>query len=826
MEYAYRHALEYRAVFWIRAEAEEQITSSLLHIAHVLCLPEWDDQDQQQVFAAVQDWFTTHEQWLLIWDNVEDLASLDCFLPLVQRGAMLVTTRHQAVGTLAQSLDLLPMEEEEGMLFLLRRARILATEASEEQMQEFAHAVPIEYAAAGELVRTLGGLPLALDQAGAYIEETGCGLSGYLHRSTHQFPALLERRGNMVGAGDGRHPQSVAATFRLAYRQIEQEQHAATQILWICALLSSEAIPEELFVKGAPYLGSEVEYLASHPIQFDQTMAVLRNFSLIQRHAESRTFSMHRLVQEVLRESLGEAVLCEWSGRVVRALNAVFPEAEFASWNQCERYMLHAKVSSQLVKRVGKSVPEARELFLKVGEYALERGRYTEAQEFLTQNIFLEDQYEANDLIAAQTFDRLATLYWRKAEYQQAEQCFHRALTIGEQCMGVGSLEIATYLNNLSLLYFEQGEYQQAEHSQQRAVTIQQQCLNPHDPLLAQAYDNMARILEVQGKSTEAEQLYKRALVVWEQQPGPPPPNMTFCLNNLGVFYVKQQRYDLAEPLLQRAFTLRQHYLGSDHPRTAASLHNLARLFQKRGKVEEAIRMAEQALRILEQRAGVDRLILVRVLATLGALYQEQEKDAQAEAFFLRALAIQEHYLGQEHPDTANTLSDLARFRRRQHKLDEAIACTRRSLAIRTKVQGEMHPETVAEQTFYAELCREQEQAAVDGEVFPEQKSNATVFSESETIQDFFVRCCKLHPLACCRISDLWHAYEQWSASRLGQVPLSRRAFAAQVQAHGCRTDRTSKARIWRGIELLPQVVEQYDKSDRNDKMSIRVEGE
>jgi len=76
LEYAYRHALEYSAIFWIGAETDEQVIASLLHMAETLQLPEREDNDQQRVVAAVQRWLSTHGQWLLIWDNVEDLTIL------------------------------------------------------------------------------------------------------------------------------------------------------------------------------------------------------------------------------------------------------------------------------------------------------------------------------------------------------------------------------------------------------------------------------------------------------------------------------------------------------------------------------------------------------------------------------------------------------------------------------------------------------------------------------------------------------------------------------------------------------------------------------
>jgi hypothetical protein len=66
------------------------------------------------------------------------------------------------------------MELDEGMLLLLRRAKLLAPDALLETVDAPVHVQ------AQAIVRAMDGLPLALDQAGAYIEETGCGLSAYL----------------------------------------------------------------------------------------------------------------------------------------------------------------------------------------------------------------------------------------------------------------------------------------------------------------------------------------------------------------------------------------------------------------------------------------------------------------------------------------------------------------------------------------------------------------------------------------------------------------------------------------------------------------------
>ncbi|HTD20025.1 MAG TPA: helix-turn-helix domain-containing protein, partial [Ktedonobacteraceae bacterium] len=160
VEYAYRHAQEYTAIFWIGAETPESIASSFLSIATLLGLPEHQESDQGRIAAAVRRWLSTHRQWLLIWDNVEDLDLLSSYLPPARQGAMLFTTRQQTLGTLAQGMELQPMMEEEGTLFLLRRAKLLDPTAPAEQLKQLAQRTPFEYAAARELVAAMDGLPL------------------------------------------------------------------------------------------------------------------------------------------------------------------------------------------------------------------------------------------------------------------------------------------------------------------------------------------------------------------------------------------------------------------------------------------------------------------------------------------------------------------------------------------------------------------------------------------------------------------------------------------------------------------------------------------
>ncbi|GHO99993.1 hypothetical protein KSF_100410 [Reticulibacter mediterranei] len=136
-----------------------------------------------------------------------------------------------------------PLTQEEGLLFLLQRTRTLGASVSSAQMLQCAERMPTQYTAAKEIVALVGRLSLALDQAGAYIEETGCSFSDYVHYYKQHPMHLLDRRGTSQGA----HPLPVAATFLLAKEQVEQEMAMAADMLRVLAVLPSVTISEDFF---------------------------------------------------------------------------------------------------------------------------------------------------------------------------------------------------------------------------------------------------------------------------------------------------------------------------------------------------------------------------------------------------------------------------------------------------------------------------------------------------------------------------------------------------------------------------------------------------
>jgi len=221
LEYAYRHRQHYQAVLWTQADTRDALTSSFITLAQLLNLAEKNEQDVNRIIEAVKRWLQRQSEWLLILDNADDLALAKEFVPPAFSGHLLLTTRATATGSFARRLEVDVLSREHGALFLLRRAKILAPDAALEQASE------AERTCALGICDELGALPLALDQAGAYIEETGCGLADYQDIYQQRRANLLRRQSNVLPD----YPHTVATTWSLSFERVEKENAAAADLL-------------------------------------------------------------------------------------------------------------------------------------------------------------------------------------------------------------------------------------------------------------------------------------------------------------------------------------------------------------------------------------------------------------------------------------------------------------------------------------------------------------------------------------------------------------------------------------------------------------------
>jgi tetratricopeptide (TPR) repeat protein len=639
VEYAYRYGGEYQAVLWAKADSREALTSDFVSIAGLLDLPQKNEQDQNLVVNAVKHWLQSNNDWLLIFDNVEDWKIVNEYIPSTEKGHILLTTRDSITEPTAQNIEMAKMETVEGTLFLLYRAKTITLDDSLNKADQK------DIDIAKKIVQMMDGLPLAIDQAGAYILETKCGLSSYLDRHEKRRAELLNRRGRHFSG----HPESVTTTFSLSLEKVQQANPAAAELLWLCAFLHPDDISEEIITEGAPELDPVLHHVAD-PIKLDEAIGELLKYSLILRDANSKMISIHRLVQAVLKDRMDKDRQQQWAERVVRAIDRVFPDVEFATWHRCQRLVSHALECAILIEQRGMAFPEAAQLLNRAGWYLRERGQYVEAEPLLQQALTIYEQIQGpKHLDAANALSHLAALYHAQGKYTQAEPLFQRALAIHEQALGPENLDLAASLNNLAALYNDWSKHTQAEPLLQRALTIREQILGSEHLSLCYPLNNLGFLYKKQAKYANAEPLYQRTLTIRERALGPEHPDVAASLNNLGVLYRSQGKYTQAEPLLQRALTIREQRLGPEHLYTASSLNNLALLYQVQGKYTLAEPLYQRALVIVEKTFGSVHPYLANSLENYAGLLRKMNREVEAIELEAHAKAIRTQH-AQENP--------------------------------------------------------------------------------------------------------------------------------------------------------------------------------
>jgi tetratricopeptide (TPR) repeat protein len=274
-------------------------------------------------------------------------------------------------------------------------------------------------------------------------------------------------------------------------------------------------------------------------------------------------FSLHRLVQAVLRESMATDEEEAWKARVILAVILARPNVEdVAQWDTCQRWLPHALVCTAAIK-------QKRDSLAKTGSNVV----------FSTDASLLS--------IDGSFFDTVGYYLHRRGRYAEAEPLLKQTLAITEQELGPTHLDTTRNLNILGSLYQDQGRFSEAEPLLKQALAITEQELGPTHYGTAESLNNLAILYSAQRKYKEAEPLYRRTLTIIESILGPADPNTAAILSSLAILYQNQRKYAEAEPLLKRALAIAEQTLGPTDPGTAAGLINLATFYQKQKKYAE-----------------------------------------------------------------------------------------------------------------------------------------------------------------------------------------------------------------------------------------------
>lgn len=581
VEYAYRTRGRYRVVFWVQGNSEAALNTSYGELAKRLDPAMQDIANQDLVKQKVINWLNKETDWLLVFDNADTPSILSPFLPLQSRGHIIITSRASVVQCLGivRPLELEELSLQEACEFLYRRTgREPGTDGE----------------AVDTLAEELGRLPLALEQAAAYVVEKQAPFASYLASFRKQRLKLLNKQRPSAG-------EPVATTWAMNFKALAGTP-AARDLLHLSAFLGPDNIPLELLRDGGPQLGQTLFRVLTQagddPLVLDeQLLEPLRRYSLIKRNLAIATYNVHRLVQEVVAESLSRRQQRLWSERAVRAVNAALPSVEYANWPECARLLAHALVCAQWVTRWKFDFGEAARLLDRTASYLMERAQYVEAEPLFERALVIrKSRYGPVHAYTAASINNLALLYQYRERFADAESLYRSALDIWETKEEVGPTHpyTATSLTNLATLYRTANRFEEAESLYRRALTIREQ-IDANGPDTAESLDQLALLYFVQRRYAEGAPICCRALEIRRARIEPDHPELGASCHNMAIFLHCQDEFEAAERLYQEALAIRRKSLPPGHPATAKTIETYARLLRQRGREEEARRLEEDS---------------------------------------------------------------------------------------------------------------------------------------------------------------------------------------------------------------------------------------
>jgi tetratricopeptide (TPR) repeat protein len=575
VEYAWSRAADYSALLFASAHDPAALDSNLavLASAEVLDLPLSEATEDLAKIEAVLRWLEANPTWLLILDNVDDenaVAAVGQLMARLKGGHVIITSRSAkfpaSIPTFPVSIPTLALhilEEVAATEFLLRRTSGKRERAADDNSK------------ARAIAQELGGLPLALEQAGAHISAQRIGFQRYLKLLGDSHDRMLK----LIDRTSIDYSVETAFAGALA-TSVDRLSPESRRLLERLAMLAPDPIPASLLDVTVP--GEAADY------DPHRACASLLTDSLVARVKEeggsAGSYVVHRLVQDFTRRAMSDQRHNKSLQEALAWVDAAFvgdPQDE-RSWPVLDPLTPHALAVAQRADDAGIFEPTAG-LFNKIGLVLNAKGRVREAEPLIRRALVIHEVALGPDhpQVAA-TLNNLANLFQDKGRYAEAEPLYRRALAIYEASLGPNYPGVATGLNNLAQLLVDTGRFAEAEPLMRRALDTYVSAFGEDHPAVALSLSNLATLLQIENRPAEAEPLYRRALEIREKSLGPEHPSVATILNNLANLLRDTNRLAEAEPLYRRVIAIFEKSLGSDHPSAVRARDNIAALASAR----------------------------------------------------------------------------------------------------------------------------------------------------------------------------------------------------------------------------------------------------
>ena len=633
----------FSSVFWIDASSAGTITQGLKGICN---LPAAQSSGLDGSPESTLHWIgLLKENYVIVFDNADVLspAELEAYLPPGRGGNVLITSRNSTMRNLTSpenSLELTEMEQNDAIELLLKASYL---DPSSREFQ----------AKASKIVKELCCLPLAIDQAGAYIASGATTIGDYLAKYSEHQKTLLS---HSAFTGASKYNRSVYETWELSYQEIKQwtgsnDSHkvnaanSAMLILRLFPFFHHEGITEEIFSYAAlpedertsspnlPCASTLLDQrLLSHNksgtwdnFLFREGVRILLSFSLIKKGASDCVYAMHPLVHTWGRDRL------VWNERRKCCSMAYITLSCSLRWDINQPYgfqralVTHLRANMEHFKSEGiqDSVSYMDDAFAKFGRLLQEQGYFKEAETL--ENKVLDTRSRILGVEHPATITAMecqAITCTCLGKYKDAEKLGIQVLAVRNRILGVEHADTIRAMEGLGVTYHGLGKYTEVEKLMSQVLDARNRIFGVEHPHTIRARGNLAATCQHLGKYTEAEKLEMQVLDAVNRILGVEHPDTIHAMANLAATYQHLGKYTDAEKLEIQVLDARNRILGVEHPNTIYAMANLAATYRSLGKYTKAEKLEIHVLDTRNRILGVEHPITIHAMANLAATYR------------------------------------------------------------------------------------------------------------------------------------------------------------------------------------------------------------
>jgi tetratricopeptide (TPR) repeat protein len=674
IEYAHRHHDKFDIAWWVPAEDPTLIPQRLAELALTLELTSVTDPVGVGMARLLGE-LAGRGRWLMVFDNAEDPRALSRLLP-DGPGQVLITSRNPAWRGIADVVGVREFTRAESVA-LLRR---LAPELRDPQADRVGDAV--------------GDLPLAVEQAGSLLADTGMAVDKYLRLLAERALDVLDHDPG------GAYPQSVAASWAVAFDRLAADDPTALDLLTLVAWCGSEPVPLSLLTDHADALPDQLQPIATDALVLARCTAILqrRGMATVSPHG----IQLHRIPAALLRarsHGPNTTPVGGWAMTVVRLLEQIMPNNVridpdgWPVWRQLLPHVLTAAVQAAALEVVP---AEAIRLLDRAATYLLVRG---EPQAALTpyERAYevRRDQLGADHVDTLNSASNLALNLWWLGEYQRARMLDEETLNLRRRVIGEDAPETITSASQLANDLFGLGHYKEARRLQEAMLRQRRKILGyDHPDTLFTAFF-LGVLLWYLGDYGQAWRLQNDTYARSRRVLGEDHPDTLTSAGLLGLDLWSLGEFEVARQLLNDALTRSRRILGEDHPNTLRTATLLGLALGSLGEHQQARRLQSDALARSRRIVGEDNPDTLRTASLLGLTLGSLREHEQARQLQNDTLIRLRRVLGDDHPETLTSASRLAADLRELGEHHQARALNEDTLVRRRRVLGDDHPETL-----------------------------------------------------------------------------------------------------------------------------------